>query len=366
MAESKILDGGAFDLVIVGGGEAGTWTARSATMHGLKVAVVDAQPEDTFLWVGGEVGTINSKWALDHGAQHIDKQDFMREVFRRNQGRNNQRLLKDYCDHSGELFDWAVGQMGEEWMNEHTHVGSCPPDPRMVLDPSSYKYYLGTTIFRDPTAGLSEWSWRGVLQKQVDEAKKAGGTWFYRHHAEYLEKDSSGRVVAVIAKDLNNGGYKRITGSKGVMLTAGDFAGNKDMLRDINDEYRHLAESMGSIEAAVCMPMCLARDGSGIAMGVWAGGHVEVGPHAGMNTGQAGPEAPWGPGALMLNQNGQRFCDECAGGAEGRHTWCRASPKGSSRRSAMPTGRIWSTPCRLHTRQSTIGAPSAGPPPSKR
>lgn len=327
--EAQISDGGTYDLVIVGGGQCGTWTAKSAANNGLKTIVVESQTAEEHMFVGGEVGTINNPWALEHGAKEIDPQDFMREVFRRNQGRSNQRLIKDYVEHSGELLQQVVDELGESWMTEHTHVGSCPPDERMVLDPSDYKYYLGTVIFRDPTMALSEWSWTEVMNKQVETAQSAGAEWAYNHHAEYLEKDDAGRVSAVIVKNKSDESYKRYKAEKGVVLTGGDFAGNVDMLRDINDEYRHLAESMDNIELAACSPMFLERDGSAIAMGVWAGGHIEVGPRAGMNTGQAGPEAPWGPGALLLNQNGLRFCDECAGGAEGSAYMVPRQPVGS-------------------------------------
>jgi len=329
--ESQIKDGGSYDLVIVGGGQSGTWLAKSASKNGLKVAVIESQPESDHKYIGGEVGTINNPWALAHGASPIDTQDFMREVFRRNQGRNNQRFVSDYVQHSGALLQREViDEMGEDWMSKHeVHVGSCPPDPHMVLDPSGYKYYLGTIIFRDPTMELSQWSWSEIMAKQCAESQDLGATWLFSHHAEYLEKDAAGRIAAVIATNTDDGSAVRLTGTKGVVLSGGDFAGNVDMLRDINDEYRHLAESLGDIELATCAPMFLKRDGSAIAMGVWAGGHIEVGPHAAMNTGQAGPEAPWGPGALLLNQNGKRFCDECAGGAEGSAYMVPRQPKGS-------------------------------------
>ncbi|WP_162610914.1 FAD-dependent oxidoreductase [Gordonibacter sp. An230] len=327
--EASISDGGTYDLVIVGGGQSGTWTAKSAAKNGLKAIVIESQTAEDHMFVGGEVGTINNPWALEHGAREIDPQEFMREVFRRNQGRSNQRLIKDYVDHSGALLQEVIDELGEDWMAEHTHVGSCPPDDRIVLDPSDYKYFLGTVIFRDPAMQLSEWSWAEVMNKQVEVAQAAGAEWAYNHHAEYLEKDDAGRVTAVIVKDKSDESYKRFTAEKGVILAGGDFAGNVDMLRDINDEYRHLAESLGNIELAASAPMFLERDGSGIAMGVWAGGHVEVGPRAGMNTGQAGPEAPWGPGSLMLNQNGLRFCDECAGGTEGSAYMVPRQPVGS-------------------------------------
>lgn len=327
--DGQITDGGTYDIVIIGGGQTGTWAARSAAKNGLAAAVIESQPEDNHAYIGGEVGTINCPWAIEHGAQTIDPQDFMREVFRRNQGRSNQRLIKDYVDHSGALLQEVIDEMGTSWMDEHTHVGSCPPDERIVMDPSGYKYYLGTIIFRDKDMALSQWSWAEIMKKTCEESQSAGVDWMFSYHAEYLEKDSSGRVTSVIVKNTSDGSYKRFTGKRGIILTGGDFAGNEDMLRDINDEYRHLAESMGNIELAQCAPMFLDRDGSAIAMGVWAGGHIEVGPHAGMNTGQAGPEAPWGPGTLLLNQDGKRFCDECAGGAEGSAYMVPRQPKGA-------------------------------------
>ena len=330
VAEDQIADGGTFDIVIVGGGQAGTWTAKYGAKNGLSVAVVESQEEDSHMYIGGEVGTINNPWALAHGATEIDTQDFLREVYRRNQGRSNQRLIKAYVEHSGQFLQDVIDELGEDYMDEHEmHVACCPPDERIIMDPSGYKYYLGTIIFRDPDMALSEWRWNEVMTTMKTDSQNDGAKWLFATHAEYLEKDADGRVSAVVVLNRADNTYSRLTATKGVILTGGDFAGNADMLRDINDEYRHLAESLGDVELAAVAPMFLERDGSAIAMGVWAGGHIEVGPHAGMNTGQAGPEAPWGPGYVMLNQNGLRFCDECAGGAEGSAYMVPRQPKGS-------------------------------------
>ena len=327
--EGEIEDAGTYDLVIVGGGQSGTWTARSAARNGLSVAVIESQPEDNHIYCGGEVGTVNCQWAIDNGAQQVDKTEFMQEVFRRNAGRSNQRLIGDYADHSGRLLDEVIEEMGPDWMAQNAHVGSCPPDESMVIDPSGYRYFTGTVIFRNPDMPTTSWAWADIMAQQCRESQVDGAVWAFEHHAEYLEKDDAGRVTSVVVKSLADGAYKRYTGTKGVVLTGGDFAGNVDMLRDINDEYRHLAESMGDIELAVCTPMMLDRDGSAISMGVWAGGHIEVGPHAGMNTGMGGANCPWGPGSLTLNQNGRRFCDECAGGTEGAAYLIPRQPRGA-------------------------------------
>ncbi len=74
--DAKITDGGTFDVVVVGGGQAAP-TARSAAMNGASVCVVEAQPEDSFFYIGGEVAIANSEWALERGADRIDKAEFM-------------------------------------------------------------------------------------------------------------------------------------------------------------------------------------------------------------------------------------------------------------------------------------------------
>ncbi len=359
--ESLVTDGGTYDVVIVGGGQAGTWAARSCAKNGLSVAVIEGQPEDAMQYIGGEVGTINNPWALEHGATETDGQDFIREVYRRNAGRSNQRFIKDYVEHSGALLQEVIEEMGADWVEENSHVGSCPPSELMVSDPSGFKYYTGTVIFRPPSMIREAWAWNDVMHKMAQDSRDNGAVWFYSTHAEYLEKDDSGRVVSVIAKNVDDESYQRLTGTKAIVLSGGDFGGNANMLRDINDEYRNLAESLGDIELAATMPIFYERDGSAIAMGVWAGGHIEVGPHAGMNTGQVTISAPWGPGSPLLNQKGLRFCDECAGGAEGAGYMAPRQPKGSivSIADANWQNIVYTMP--PATAPSTMRTPTTGP-----
>ncbi|MCB7037615.1 FAD-binding protein [Eggerthella sinensis] len=332
--EEQIGDGGSFDVVVVGGGQSGTWCARSASMNGARVAVLEILPEDEFVYVGGEVGTINCQWALDHGAVEIDEEEFMNELFRRNAGRSNQRLVRDYVANSGAYLDWAIEDLNDpDWTNDtaNLHVFSADHSESMVMDPSGYKYFIGTINFR-PAAeeGAATWNWgEKMMAHHRDQAIADGAQWMWAHKALYLEKDDEGRVVAVVAQNVADESYVRLAVAKGVVLAAGDFSANEDMLRDINDEYRHLAETYGNIEAAAAGSMFGIRNGDGVKMGVWAGGHVEVGPRAGMNTGQVSVSAPWGSGFVILNQNGKRFCDECAGGAEGSGYLIPRQPRGS-------------------------------------
>ena len=333
VAEDKITNGGSYDVVIVGGGQAGTWCARSCSMNGLKVAVLEAMAEDEFLYVGGEIGHVNSEWAMAHGTEKIDEVELMNEIFRRNSGRSNQALIHDWVYNSGKYLDWAIEDLGDpDWMEDGHNVHTFSEDRAddMVMDPSGYKYWCSTALFRAKDAEMGDWNWgKKMMTHQREAAISEGATWLFGTQGCYLEKDDAGTVCAVIVQNVADGSYQRLSATKGVVLAAGDFSANEDMLRDINDEYRHVAESYGDIEAAKAGGMLNMRNGDGIKMGVWAGGHVEVGPRAGMNTGQVSASAPWGPGFLVLNQNGERFCDECAGGAEGAGYLIPRQPRGS-------------------------------------
>ena len=106
--DDEIKDAGTFDVVIVGGGQSGTWAAKSCAENGLSVAVIEQQAEDSMQYIGGEVGTINNQWALEHGADEIDGQAFMREVFRRNATRSNQAFIRGKKTTGYACGGWVV------------------------------------------------------------------------------------------------------------------------------------------------------------------------------------------------------------------------------------------------------------------
>lgn len=234
VAEADIADGGTFDVVIVGGGQAGTWCARSCSTNGLKVAVLEALDEESFMYVGGEVGHVNSEWAMAHGTEHIDEVEIMNEIFRRNAGRSNQALIRDWVYNSGAYLDWAIEDLGDsEWMEDGYHVHTFSEDRAedMVMDPSGYKYWCSTALFRPKDAAIGDWDWgKKMMTHQREAAISEGATWLFGHEGYYVEKDESGKACAVIAHNTADDSYLRLTATNGVVLAAGDFSGNVDMV----------------------------------------------------------------------------------------------------------------------------------------
>jgi fumarate reductase flavoprotein subunit len=309
--EALIADAGRFDIVVVGAGTAGLVCARVAAMRGASVAVIEAQSESKYTHIGGEVGTVNSQWALDHGLPRIDEAAFMREWARRNVIRHCPKRANYFVKNSGRVFDWIIKDKGKEWMAENSHIMSWPPKRQVLQEVSGWKFYYGTTIFRKMTDVIGTWRWTELLKTHQQKSLADGARWFFAHHAELCDLDGSGAVTGVVAK-RSDGKYFRFRAAKGVVLAAGDFADNREMIVDILDQLRHEAEAQGDINLVKTSPMkSIPRDGSSIKLGLWAGGHIEIGPRSTLGSGEPGT----GVWHLQLDSNGERFCDEAAGTA---------------------------------------------------
>lgn len=307
--EGLISNVGTFDIVVVGGGTSGALCARAAAMKGSSVAVIENQTEKDYTWVGTELGTVNSQYAQDHGAPRIDEDDILRELARRNVIRHNPKRAGYYVKNSGRILDRILEDVDKQWLAENSHVMSCPPLPEVITEVSGWKFYHGSTIFRKMTDDVGTFRWPEVMRIQYEKAKADGARWFFEHHAEICDVDDSGVVTGLVAKRAD-GTYVRFNARKAVALCAGDFSGNREMVIDILDTIRHEAEAKGDLDLILTgFTQPLARDGSGIKLGLWAGGHIEIGPRSGMGSGDPGT----GVWHLQLDENGERFYDEAAG-----------------------------------------------------
>jgi succinate dehydrogenase/fumarate reductase flavoprotein subunit len=202
--------------------------------------------------------------------------------------RCNEKLVLEYLDRSSEVFTWLedISEGSFKWTALQNHYAG-----------SWYYEHYGTHSGRytgdDNTDRLS-----GPLFTAYKYAKKNNAEFFFNTAGEQLIKESN-KVVGVVAKDAD--GYIKLNASKAVILATGDISGNDEMV----DFYCH--DVMSLVKFKSYTPAG-ANTGDGHKMGMWAGGHMELGPLPTMLHLIRYTQLCFF--YLYLNQQGKRFMNE--------------------------------------------------------
>lgn len=315
--EDMIVKTAKADIVIIGAGHAGTCAARSAAEAGAKVLVIEQQQEERQWILGiGELGYMNSKWQKKHGVPEVNVDEFVNDWQLRTNNRSNYRLIREYAENCGDTFDWFIEPLTEE-EKESIHPMMTPQSPNSPKSQNYIRAWTGT-----PNLGMKLMMRAVKLNQQI--AKKYGAEFYFGTRAEQLTKEN-GRVTGVIGK-LSDGTYCRFSASKGVILAAGDYSKNEEMCKDLLAETADLVDE-GDFTGH-------GWDGSGIRMGIWAGGRLEPRSQAaaGGNYSFPGFDTIGSTATLRLNTHGKRYSNE----GFGNHVL--AAIPGAR----QPNGMLWS------------------------
>lgn len=314
--EEQITDRRKADVVIIGAGHAGTCAARGAAEAGASVIVLEQQEEEKQWILGiGEIGHINSKWQAAHGVELVDVDEFVNDWQLRTNNRSNYRLIRTYAEQCGDCFDWFIEPLSDE-EKERIHPMLTPKSPHFPDSLNGLKAWPGT-----PDMGI-ELQNKAVKGNQ-QTAKKLGAEFFFGTRACELVKEN-GRVTGVIGQK-EDGSYCFFQAEKGVLLAAGDYSKHAGMCKDLLTEAADLIDE-GDWSGH-------GWDGSGIRMGMWAGGRLEPRSHAAMGGNYSFPgfDVIGSTAVLRVNCHGKRYSDEGFG------THILAAAAGAK----QPNGMLW-------------------------
>lgn len=334
--DHEIVDRRSADVVVVGLGYAGTTALRAAAESGAKVIAIEQMSEDKYSTWGKDIGHINSKFLASRGLPHVDPIDYFNEWMRRASGRANPGLIMKFCQNCGAAFDWFIDVIEN---TDYIRVGFWPGGTKFDGEIGGYKFWPGTAMIMGappgkpsgPAVVVSPWSEEmgdgeapppppanvgdpdsapnttTVCRRNQKKAEALGAEVFFGIEAMQLTMEN-GRVTGVIGKG-EDGKYHLYSAEKYVILAAGGFGGNRemvaDLLHDMQDLYR---EGDGSRQFG------MGRSGRGIQLGLWAGGVLEAGeiPTMGGNYNtHRGMNGTFG--ILWLDPNGKRYCNEVFG-----------------------------------------------------
>lgn len=304
------------DIVVIGAGHAGTSAARAASEAGAEVAVVEQQNGEKQWVLGmGEIGHINSRWQEHHGVPKVDIDEFVEDWQKRTNNRSNYRLIRKYAEHCGETFDWFIEPLSREEQESFSPMFT-PQSPNFPATLNGFHAYSGT-----PNMGVALQT--KAVKGNQEIAIEHGAKFFFDTKACQLTQNDR-KVTGVIAKKAD-GSYIRLNARLGVILAAGDYSKNEAMCRDL------LSESADLIDEGDWSGH--GWDGSGIRMGIWAGGRLEPRSHAAMGGNYSFPgfDLIGSTATLRVNKHGRRYSDEGFG------THILAATAGAK----QPNGMLW-------------------------
>lgn len=296
-----------YDVVVVGGGMAGTNAAQAAARFGASVAVLERNDAGRFC--GLDMAAMGSKVLLDDGIE-IDLEKAARIMHSTSQQTSNYHLIKTWLDQCGPKIDYITELCAE---NGVSVIRSVAGSSKAGWDDLPEKY----TVFNDSVCFSSdEW---GVFDRPdgkephqnlgdvlVKSAEENGAEFFFNTHAEQLVGDAENGITGVIATDAD-GKHVQFNASKGVVIATGDIGGNDEML----NAWSPIATRA---DANVYTPAG-ANTGDGILMGCWAGAAISKSPASPMIHPFTIQTRDYNLTGFMLtllavNQNGDRFMNE--------------------------------------------------------
>jgi hypothetical protein len=299
ISDDKIVDTVEADIVVVGGGNAGSMCAMAAAEKGgATIAVIESQAKDKISYYGlHDIASLNSQYCLSRGIPKVKVGEFVAEWQRRTNNRSDPRLIKKFAENSGKLVDWLMTYAPKEVLDAVTIITGLDSKARQT----NKKYFeMGAEINKFHCwQGSINMNYNKAAPTYIARAEKQGATWYWGHKGIVLITETSSVVEkkeswdengALIMKDAlvpqttvkgviaqnAKGQYIKFLAKKAVVLSGGGYGGNPKMYQALQDEQRETWESRG-LDTGNMQTSGFGRDGSAIKMGLWAGGYVDPG-----------------------------------------------------------------------------------------
>ena len=321
--EAAITETVETDIVIVGAGNGGMCAAAYAAQNGLKFRIIEQNSvvQDTRHWYGA----IDTSAAKAAGEPPVDRAKLLSELSRYASGKSDQRVLKTWIDESGAMHDFLDSVLGQEpfnWEVEFTNgaEGAWPAENAEHNTDYLFPIQEHNYMKSESASGTP----RNVAFQQYIES--LGYSVDFKTALAKLEKDSSGRVVGLIAQSTEDDHFIRYKAAKGVLLACGGYPGNPYMMQAL--------DPLGTSVTTACS-YSPSDKGYGIRAAIWAGANfdkeaapmlfdrgivapgVDAGyvdsPNAFGGKAFPGQIRQYNPGTqpfLKVNRNGERFANE--------------------------------------------------------
>lgn len=222
--EDEIVETVEADLVVVGAGTSGLVTANSAIEEGLSVVVLAASKAPVAR--GGSNNAVYSKAMEAAGIPRMDVWDIEKEILA-NYNSVDQKKWYRYYNNSETATNWMIDIM--EGAGFYTAI----EQNNYMKAGNIYSQALCSHSWvEDPASDKVSQNQIELVKQMAKRLEDMGGSLYFQTRGIQLERDGEGegRVTAVIAEDLVKGDYKRFSARKAIVLAAGDFSADREMM----------------------------------------------------------------------------------------------------------------------------------------
>ncbi len=272
------------EVLIIGGGIAGSVTASSCVENGLKVIMIERNEQSRA--VGKDFGFVNPQCVLDEACEELDPYILARDFVVKSANRVCGDVVYRFMSRSGEAGNW--------WTAKNTEWGYHPVVQGYSSNSDFYRNYTHVAFYY-PESGQPEGRYdvvRDEIDHMAQEVIDAGGQYLTKTEAVQLLKDEDGRVTGAVCTDAE-GNYIQINASNAVVLATGDYGGDDEMF----DYYTGWKRDLFDLYTA-------AGTGAGHKMGLWVGAQMQEAPHPMMIF------RAYSYHYLRTNKHGKRYCNE--------------------------------------------------------
>ena len=216
------------DVVVIGAGTSGLITANSAMDEGLDVVLISASTKP--ISRGGSNGAAYSKAMRREGYPKMSHWHLQKEILANGNAVDQKKWYKWY-NHSEEAFNYVI-----DFMEGRGYYTAFEQSNHLKEDSLYASPVISHSWIKDVETGRVSGNQDELVKEFADRFVSGGGRLFFKKAGLYFEKEG-GRVTSVIAKDLESGELERYTGLKAVVIAAGDFSKDRELMTKYCPEF---------------------------------------------------------------------------------------------------------------------------------
>ncbi len=223
--ESQITETVDCEVVVVGAGVASMGATMYLASKGVDVQVVEKGPHEGVHRVC--IAGVNSQTAKMMGLPELDPKEFAEDMWRYGgHVQANFKNLSRYAKDSGLWVDFVQSEIAKSGWTLLPMGGG-------KTEGSIWNEFAHGFIFQNEKGeslmtGVSP-NW---VRKFYEISEGYGAVFNFNEPAVYLEREGEmeGRCTAVITRHAQTGAYRRFRASKGIVLAAGDYFNDKELV----------------------------------------------------------------------------------------------------------------------------------------